>query len=250
MRRVFLFGGCVTRDSFAYLGDDFSIADYVARQSLVSSGHPPLKIDEVLTELSSNFQQRQLRGDVASSLFPKLRQHARSSDALIFDLVVERFGVRQIGKSFVTLSNELAKSGLGKTLGGGNPIVRFGSEKHLSLWKTSAEKMVNILKRADALERTIVFDTPWASVTRHGAEVPRFRDFSSRQMNEIYRPYYAHLRDLGIRVEQFPEDVVYADEKHQWGTAPYHYVAEAYEWMAEQVNSLPLRPTVVTEEGP
>lgn len=241
MRGIFLYGGCVTRDSVAYLRKDYEIVDYVARQSLISSGHPPIKVDAQLTRLPSNFQQRQLRGDIGSSLFPKLRDYASSSDALIFDLVVERFGVRQVGGGYVTSSNELAKSGLSGDLNMKNASVRFASEKHLALWKECVKKLVSLLTRNGSLERTIVFETPWASETRSGARVPQFRDFTSERMNELYVPYYSHLRALGVRVERFPDEVVIADDFHKWGPAPYHYVEEAYEWMAEQVETLPPR---------
>lgn len=242
MKGIFVYGGCVTRDSFEYLKSDYTLTEYVARQSLISAGHPRVKVSEKAVLLASSFQQRQLRGDVESNFFPKLRESASKSDVLILDLIVERFGVRRYGQGYLTRSNELAKSALGRSLTASNASVRFATKRHLDLWKYSARKLIDVLNHESALDRVVVFDTPWASKTRAGTAVPRFRSHTSEEMNELYKPYYAYLGELGMRVERFPDELVVSDDDHKWGSAPYHYVPEAYEWMSSVIRSVPSRP--------
>ncbi len=249
MKGIFAYGGCVTRDSFELLKSDYKLLGYVARQSLVSSGQARIVVPEEQTRLESAFQQRQLRGDLESNFFPTLRKFAGSSDAIILDLVVERLGVRQYQKGFLTRSNELVKSQLGKSLTTAHPSIRFATERHFKLWRYSARQLVQVLRKESALERTVVFDTPWASHTQDGTEVAGFRNQSPEEMNELYEPYYAYLRELGLRVERLPNELVLSDGNHQWGPAPYHYVPGAYAWMAQKVKALPQRAVHDTDVG-
>ncbi|MGJ9402557.1 DUF6270 domain-containing protein [Arthrobacter sp. KK5.5] len=241
MRNILIYGGCVTRDCYAYLQDDYRILRYVARQSLISAGHAPVDIAPEQSRLDSKFQNDQLRGDIESSFLPVLRSQAESADAIILDLVVERLGVRKHGDGFITQSNELSKSGAAALMNSNDEVVRFATPRHFRLWQYSARRLVQTLRRRDALVRTVLFDTPWASESNSGVVVPGYRDRSSTEMNALYSPYYAYLEELGMRVERFPEDVVVADDAHRWGVAPYHYVPAAYEWMADVIRSIPPR---------
>ncbi len=243
MRGIFAYGGCVTRDSFEAIEADYSLVGYVARQSLISAAHQPISVPNHAFQLNSRFQQRQLRGDIESSLFPSLRDALPQCDAVILDLVVERFGVRKYQDGFLTRTNELARSQLGGSLTSAHPAIRFATDRHFKLWSYGARQLFNVLEGEDALGRTVVFETPWASRTRNGVELAGFRNHTSDEMNVLYRPYYEYLRELGIRVERFPDAVVLSDDNHQWGPAPYHYIPEAYEWMAGIVRDIPPRET-------
>lgn len=242
MKGIFAYGGCVARDSFEELKSDYELLGYVARQSLVSSGHASIAVPKEKIHLDSPFQRRQLKGDVESNLFPSLSRCASSSDAIIMDLVVERLGVRQYAPGFLTRSNELAKSQLGNSLTVAHRSIRFATDRHFKLWSYGARQLVRALQKEMALDRTIVFDTPWASRTRKGTELSGFRNQSPEKMNELYEPYYAYLDELGFRVRRLPDELVLSDDAHQWGAAPYHYISEAYGWMAQQVRALPRCP--------
>ncbi|MGP9838276.1 DUF6270 domain-containing protein [Arthrobacter sp. 179] len=242
MKGIFAYGGCVSRDSFELLKTEYKLLGYVARQSLVSSGHAPIVVQKERTQLASPFQQRQLRGDLHANLFPMLQRFAGASDAIVMDLIVERLGVRQYQQGFLTRSNELARSPLGKSLTTKDPSVRFATDRHFKLWSYSARQLVRVLQKESVLDRTLVFDTPWASHTQSGIEVAGFRNEPPSTMNELYEPYYAYLRELGLRVPKLPHELVLSDDNHQWGVAPYHYIPAAYSWMAEQVRALPPRP--------
>ncbi|MEE1620776.1 DUF6270 domain-containing protein [Zafaria sp. Z1313] len=238
-KSIFMYGGCVTRDSFAYIEDEYRLVKYVARQSLISAGHPPVDIAPEQSRLESSFQNSQLRGDIESSLLPALRSQAASVDAVVLDLVVERLGVVKFGDGFLTRSNELSKSPAHALLTPEHEVVRFATPRHLRLWKYSARRLVQTLSRRGALERTVVLDTPWATHSNSGAPVAGYRNRPSEAMNELYRPYFAYLAELGVRVERLPDEFVVADDDHQWGVAPYHYVPAAYEWIASVVRSVP-----------
>lgn len=238
MKGLFIYGGCVTRDSFESLRSDYRLLKYVARQSLISSGHPSISVPDSASELPSTFQQHQLRGDITSSFFPALRAKARESDAIILDLVVERLGVRTYQQGFLTNSHELARSKLGSTLTSESRPIPFASPRHFQLWGNSARRLVRVLQQTEALERTVVFDTPWADRTRSGASIASVRQRPAVEMNRLYRPYLDHLQELGLRVERLPDRLVMGDDEHKWGQAAFHYVPEAYDWMAGVVRGI------------
>lgn len=236
MNGVFVYGGCVTRDAVPYLGTDYRITKYVARQSLISAAHRAVALPVADTALKSKFQMEQLRGDLASSLFPSIVEFGRRSDVLILDLIVERLGVRYLGQGYATCSNEFANSGLERELPSGSVKITFGTDRHFALWSKAARSLRDNLLRVGVLERTLLFDTPWALFTASGDAIPGFRGKSSREMNEAYERYYSFAAGLGIRVERIPDEFVVGDDSHKWGRAPYHYVPAAYEWMASVVH--------------
>lgn len=219
-----------------YLTDDHQLSAYVARQSLVSATSPPIQVSEERSKLASAFQTRQLRGDLAATLMTQIQQYGVDSDVILMDLIVERLGVIEFGGSLITRSNELLKSGLNASLPGGSRWIKFGTDRHRTLWKRAT---ADFAERMDALglkERVLVLDTPWAERSNTGA-VLEHRSESVARYNEIYEPYYARMAELGFQVASMPREHAVGDDDHKWGASPYHYIPTAYEWIAEQVRS-------------
>ena len=75
MNKVFVYGGCVTRDVFELLKHDHELSGYVARQSLISASSPPSNLGDDLPE--TNFEMRAVKGDLNSSLFTALTELTR-----------------------------------------------------------------------------------------------------------------------------------------------------------------------------
>ncbi len=53
---------------------------------------------------------------------------------------------------------------------------------------------------------------------------------SAADWNDLYRPYYAFIEELGLPVVTLPAELALTDAGHRWGISPYHYVPEAYAW--------------------
>ncbi len=96
--RVLIYGSCVTRDAVEFWdAEQLEMAGYVARQSLISAAAPPSDAEQFrLSQISSSFQRRMLRGDVESSLLPTLEECRDDYDVILWDLTDERNGVQQL----------------------------------------------------------------------------------------------------------------------------------------------------------
>src|SRR5690625_4557605 len=109
---MLLYGSCVSRDMFEFLPEQFTLVEYVARQSMISTISPPVPLPRE-PALKSDFQRRMVRGDFASALGSSLHDRATEIDILVLDLIDERLGVIPVsGCRYLTRSQELLDSGL------------------------------------------------------------------------------------------------------------------------------------------
>ena len=81
----------------------------------------------------------------------------------------------------------------------------------------------------------MVLRVPFASQTRDGHQVPQYMQRSAADWNDLYRPYYAFIEELGLPVVTLPAELALTDAGHRWGISPYHYVPEAYAWLMAEV---------------
>jgi hypothetical protein len=105
---LFIYGSCVSRDTYPFLDKDWTIVEYVARQGMISAASPRgvLRGESALT---SKFQNQCVRNDIRSSLFATIDKAASETDLFVLDLVDERLGVYELGGgSYITQSWEKA----------------------------------------------------------------------------------------------------------------------------------------------
>lgn len=234
MSNLFIYGGCVTRDTFGHL-EGHTLLEYVARQSLISaaSGGTDLLGTGVL---ASAFQNRSLDGDIKSNLFPSLRRRADDTDLVLIDLLSERLGVLALSDgAYVTNSRELGLSGrLGPLK---TKRIAFGTDRHYKLWERATTRLMSTLERTNLTSKVLVLETPWAEQTEAGTQVPPFRGMQAPEANQLYLRYYALIRKLGLRSVRIPDDLAVSSLAHKWGPAPYHYADPAYHWMRDQIEA-------------
>lgn len=234
--RIGILGSCVSRD-MAHLHPECTVVTYVARQSLISAVSPPTEAPDLA--LSSAFQRRMVAGDLASTGLDALEANTPDLDALVIDLIDERLGVVPLtGGAFATDSQELKESGAKDLLHTAAPDLELGTAEHFRRWTEAVREVLSRLDRIDLLERTVVLSVPFASRTRDGRAVPPFMGRSAADWDAAYEPYYAELRELGLRVLRLPDTLALGDAEHRWGLSPYHFVPEAYAWMMNRVRSV------------
>ena len=238
MTQVFIYGGCVSRDTYRYLGDSFQLTRYVARQSAISAMSPAVRdILPRLAPLASAFQQRMVEWDLQSALVRHLTHDAANTDLLLVDLNVERLGVIPWRNGYVTRSNEHWNAGGAKVLRS-SETIKLGTDLHFELWAASWARLATTLEELNLLHRTLLLETPWASLLSDGSELPPpSNHVSAAEANAAYEPYYAHLSSLGVPSTTLPASLAVSHQAHQWGPSPYHYVDEAYEWLAGEIRS-------------
>ncbi len=235
--RVLLVGSCVSRDTFSFLDPDaFTLAGYVARQSMVSAFAGPCEPVIDPASLTSRFQQRVLTEDAGSSLPDVVRTAAPEVDLLIWDLVDERLGVHQHADGEFTTDSIEVRGVLGSALPPGIARVAFGSEAHLQLFTEALAAWRALLAETGLLDRTFLLAPPWAGATDDGQVVPDSFGVDALAGNILTEPYVeAAVRVLGVPVlgRSYPEPL--SGSSHQWGPAPFHYADDTYLQLADEV---------------
>ncbi|MBO9556777.1 DUF6270 domain-containing protein [Cellulomonas sp.] len=236
--RVFIYGSCVSRDTFEHLdADSYALLDYVARQSLVSAYATPLAVPPP-PGATSTFAARQHHGDQTSSLLPRLLHRAAQVDLLLVDLQDERNGILVSDDHTTTRTPEtMAEPGLEAHGGLAVRHVAFGTDEHHTLWSAAAQRFVADLRRLGLLDRTLVLALPWAEHTEDGRPTtPSFGADSARRNDEFAR-YHDVLRSLGLRLVDLPAQGVRSSVTHRWGDAPFHYAGFVYEHVAARIDA-------------
>lgn len=241
-KNLMIYGSCVSRDAFPLLGSDFKLLSYVARQSMISAISKPTKLLEG-SDLASAFQNRSLAGDIRSNMLQLLRRHSADIDVLVIDLTDERLGVIQLPDgAYVTRSHELASSGRLDGVQGRLRYIDVLTERHWTLWENAATRLLNAAAALGLREKTIVLNTPWAELTDTGEAVPSFRGLETAELNGYLRECCAHIRSLGFRVLDMPEELACSSNQHRWGVAPYHLGEPARQWIAAQISDAVAAP--------
>ncbi|MGO1406981.1 MAG: DUF6270 domain-containing protein [Brachybacterium sp.] len=228
---VAVYGSCVARDSVDLAGHGrLEVVDYVARQSLLSADHDSIEHFPKGTEIPSPFQRRQMESDFRGDLRARLADAAEGIDILLWDLADERHGVHVFEDGGVaTRSIDVINMPDVLEVVDAGRHIPFGTDEHFDLWTKSVESLTEALVEMKLFERTLVLQVPWALLTVDGKPTPWSMGRNAREANELYRRYYALLRELGYKVlELFPLGVL-ADPEHRWGLAPFHYTQDVYE---------------------
>ncbi|MFC8598264.1 DUF6270 domain-containing protein [Isoptericola sp. NPDC057191] len=235
--RVFVYGSCVSRDTFEHLDPDrFELVQYVARQSALSAYTRPVTLVDP-PRLDSPFQQRMVSGDFASSLQTLVPEAAHQTDVVLVDLVDERLGAYVLPDgSVVTRSTELVGSGAEHHLPAGSQHLPFGSEQHYQYWVQGIAAVGALVRQHMPHAAVLLLDVPWAERSEAGAATPSSYGTEAREANALFGRYTAAAAQAldATRVALDPEDVV-SSPAHPWGDAPFHYAAGVYRRLADLV---------------
>jgi hypothetical protein len=234
--RTFIYGSCVSRDTFEFLDrKDFSLLRYVARSSLISALSPPAPVPLPEGHGLSPFQLRQVKTDASSSMLPLLRDLSDKIDLLLWDLVDERLGFYADDEGHVvTDSIELRRVGDHAGLAGYRHVP-FGSAEHLDQFRSSLGPWRRFLDELGLLDRLVVVALPWATLDVEGKAAPASFGITGGEGNRLFAPYYAAIREeVGAPLigQGLPART---DEAHKWGPAPFHYSTQTYLGLRDQL---------------
>lgn len=234
MKNAFIFGGCVSRDTRPYLGDQWNMVEYVARQSWISAAAGPATVTGD-SALSSSFQNKCLQRDIAGNGFQLITDRRSEIDVLIVDLIVERLGVyRNEEGEILTHSWELERSTLLEQQQRSFQHINFGDDEHFELWKTAA--MTLRLLTQDLELPAIILAPAWAARADNGGGGFDYRGTPAAEWNDLYNRYYHYLAEIGFTLIRPPARLVIAKKEHKWGLAAYHYIDKMYAYLAEEID--------------
>lgn len=231
-KRVFIYGSHAAANLINSYTESAERTGYVVRQSLISAMNGPSNVTLDASPGQTTAGLRQVRDDAAASLPSTLEYKATTLDFMLWDLADERFGVHSLTDgTFLTASPQLKKS----VLHGASAArhIKFGSREHLSLWKTAADRMVELLTKLGLKSKTFVLRMPWAGVDENGDSVEHSFGQSSREANTAFKPYYRHLRRRGIRIIRERRGIGSAN--HPRGPSPLNLLDSQYHCLAGQL---------------
>lgn len=227
---VFIYGSCVSRDTFEHFDpDQFELVRYVARQSALSAYTRPVTLVEP-PALESDFQQRMVAGDFASSLQALIPEAAPRTDLVLVDLTDERLGAYVLPDgSVVTRSPELVQSGAEQHLPPGSQHLPFGSEQHLQYWSQGIAAVGELIRQHMPRAAVVLLDIPWAERSETGTATPESFGVGAREANPVFRAYVRVAAEaLGAEVVSVDPSQVTSSPRHPWGDAPFHYSEQVY----------------------
>ncbi len=230
---ISIFGSCVSRDLLEYDNSkSFVLGQYVARQSIISAVSAPLKQQDPVISLDSDFQKRMVKMDLMKTTFEYLK--SSPSDYLIIDLIDERFPLFCFDNSYFTASNEAVKGcGFFSSL---NRFYKRVTNGSLFIENTNVDEYIDIFcKRINELyandkiiiHRVLLVDS---YKDKNGKIVSFDKNYkkNNRKVNAILNYMYDRLADRFNGAYVINEvSGTNADESHKWGLAPMHY-EEAY----------------------
>jgi len=262
MSRVAIIGSCITRDLWPIRGEADGLL-YVSRTSLPSLFSKPLAgLRPAATAPNglTKYQHRAVLADLQKTAAAQLV--AFRPTHLIFDFIDERFDLLSVGGALCTHSWELEASGYLRrpAFKGARPIPRL-SPACDRLWREGAAEMAAFV-RATSLNgaRLILHSARWAPSRRDrhgrrrplsGTEILHGRPADVEQHNRLLAAYEAEFLKLmpDMAVVEAPEHRV-ADDRHEWGLSPFHYVAAYYRDITRQLEALGVRGLSPRGAGP
>lgn len=239
MTNVFIYGGCTSRDAVDhYPAYSLELHSYIARQSLISAFAPVNRKYWNLDNINSSFQKRMIHGDIGGNLPRHIQANAHEIDLIVWDLMIERVGVRPVRDTtgYVTNNPQTRRHATPGRLGN---VIRFGTEEHLELWNAALEQLVAVLRNTGLDDKIVVNATPWAILDKHGDKT-YYPDagVEPEWFNETVRAYWARIEYHSIPVARVSEQDAIADPDHKWGPAYFHYVPATYTAQLEAINQL------------
>lgn len=238
MRRVFIYGGCTSRDAVDYYGQyDLVLHSYIARQSLISAFRPANPKLFSISDGERPFQRRMLQGDIIGSMPKHLAVHRHEIDLIIWDLMIERVGVRVVGSGGMVTQNgaRLAESAPHDSLKG---AYKFGTDAHLRQWVWALDRFGATLDHLGLKSKVIVNATPWAFVDAEGNPAQSNSQLTPEWFNENVVRYWHEIEKRGIKVARVAQADAVADPGHKWGPAYFHYMPVTYQAQLKAITEL------------
>lgn len=254
--KLSIFGSCTSRDILEYgKKGEFQLGAYVARQSIISSLSKPIDFNFDKCNLESAFQKRQIVNDFQKNTFDILRD--AKSEYLIIDLIDERFNLAEYMGSIVTVSNELASSGifdnkfkmakvreinnwkiynLKRTLKGKSYIFK---ERLLEDYiKEFCNRITEIFEEKNIIIHRAVMVDYYINKDENVVQFPKnylqYNRIINTKLNYMYDYFQKFLPNAFVLDEC---KNYYADEKHKWGLAPMHYEEKYYIKIEEKLQN-------------
>ncbi|EIN8284993.1 hypothetical protein LO840_000737 [Campylobacter coli] len=213
MKKICIFGSCVSRDIFEYDEQkNFELVGYYARSSFASLSSNAMIEQDVLDNIISPFQKRMVLYDMNKSFIEKVKKN--DFDFLLVDFIDDRFHFYKLSNdSIATVSNEYKKA-KGKLYS--SNMIYSKSQEHIDLWRKGIEKVYNDLYLIQ--DKIILNKVYWSDTFFNGQKFT----IESEELianNDFLKERYDEFTKIFSKIKciEYPEDALVLDCNHKWG---------------------------------
>ena len=238
--KLAVIGSCITRDVWGLCNvPPPPPLFFRARTSLATLFSPPIPaVSGHALNFASKFQRECVEAELHKTTIADLI--AFRPDALILDLIDERFDILEINGAFVAKSAELARSGVLETPAFADAVVHPRlSEATAKLWREGLRRFADTLAQIRPAQ-TVLHAGVWAQeyVDLDGARkpFPEWMQIVDRNgpylsaHNALLEGYFAEIEAAlpGVVTLRPPPELVVGDKSHRWNLSPFHYRQDYY----------------------
>lgn len=227
MKRVLIFGSCVSRDAFEYAEPgQYELIGYYARSSLASLATPPKVDKEILGKIESKFQRKMVEADMAKTFWRVLDE--AEFDIFVMDFIDERFHLLERNDGAIhTISTEYKKAIQGRLSGS---QIANTSDKKFELWAKSFQQLIVKLVDRNGITKLRINKVFWSNKTDLGASIPGFTAEQIESANGLLTRLYSEAERFvpSSCFIEYPGNLLYCDSNHKWGITPFHYNSSFY----------------------
>ena len=261
MPRVAILGSCITRDVWRFRGAGVTEPTrdllYISRTSLPSLFATPVASFHADAEPPGPLRPQQHRALVADLRKTALAELlAFRPTHLIFDFIDERYDLLSVAGCLLTHCWELAASGYLRqpAFEGARAVSRLSAACERRWLEAAGECAAFVRATPLAEARLILHSAQWAGRQRlangrtapvSGMQILEGQAADVAAHNALltrYEAAFAELMPPLARVEAPRRRL--ADPRHRWGLSPFHYVAEYYEDIWNQLARLGVEEAV------
>lgn len=232
--KVAIFGSCVSRDAFSlHPHPELELCEYLARSSMASAFHDKVASDhwlDCLPRIESDFQRRMVASDLQKTASHTLAKS--QADAVMVDLIDERFRVVRKGMAVATWSSEFSRMALDPMTF--DEVMAFDSDEKMAMWRLGAKKF----SQAIGSRLLVINRVFWSGTSTDNVQPASSVDVE--RANACLQCMYDELSGLAeqstkVAVIEYPPDLLVADPGHKWGRSPFHFVPEYYRHTMNQL---------------
>ncbi|MDW5378852.1 DUF6270 domain-containing protein [Halomonas sp. HP20-15] len=230
---VFVLGSCVSRDPFEIADPrKLKLINYYARSSLASLASKPEIDEEILSRIPSSWQRKMVCADMSKTVFKELERSKNDIDALLIDLIDERFNLTIKNGVIHTVSKEYKKGNEGRKM----KLIPSYSDEKFEYWKKGANRLFDFLERNELIEKTYINKVFYTS------DIDSFgntKDMVGSYTIEKIKKANAELDAMYDFINKFipeenfivyPINILYADSNHKWDLSPFHFNRKVFDW--------------------
>ncbi|MGU5579556.1 DUF6270 domain-containing protein [Aeromonas hydrophila] len=238
--KIFIYGGCVSRDIFNFDNSKEHVIDKYFARSVISSAFESVEVEDHWSEkIVSNFQKRIVSSDLKKTLSKEIENS--HFDIFLIDFMSERHPLFIFKNGArCTLSTEIMSAGFphnDTTIG--RKVLPFSDEMFL-LWESGWQKFINLMAALDKKHLILVNEIYWCNkVDDNSSFNDKFsEEFILEANSYLSRIYNRVLEDIPkVQFLSIDEKYSIAASNHRWGKSPFHFIDAYYKIKLDKISS-------------